>query len=127
MSGCRCLVVEDSPTVRELIAQALGRLPGLEVVQACDGVDALRKLPGTRIDLVLTAGAMPMLDGFRLVEVLRGNPATAGIPVVMIAEEGGREQGERGGVPGVRAVIPRPVRAASVVAAVREILGPCSR
>ena len=44
MAKYRCLLVEDSPTMRQLIAFALKRLPDIEIVEASDGVDALKKL-----------------------------------------------------------------------------------
>ena len=54
MAKFRCLVVEDSPTMRQLVVFALKRVPELEIVEASDGVDALKKLPGQKFDLVLT-------------------------------------------------------------------------
>jgi two-component system chemotaxis response regulator CheY len=116
------MVVEDSPTMRQLIVSALTRLPHLEVVEASDGVDALKKLPGRRIDLVLTDINMPIMDGLRLMSLLKGNPLYRGIPVVIVAAEGAAEDRDRGLALGARAYIPKPIQSANLQKIVREIL-----
>jgi two-component system, chemotaxis family, chemotaxis protein CheY len=48
------LVVEDSPTMRQLISFALKRIPGSKIVEANDGIDALKKLSTQKFDIILT-------------------------------------------------------------------------
>lgn len=122
MPRCRLLVVEDSPTVRQLIVQALGRIPGLEIVEAADGVDALAKLAGQRTDLVLTGVNLPIMEGFKLVRLMKENPLHREIPVVIITGEGGAGDRERALALGARACLPKPVQAGRLREVVRDIL-----
>ena len=122
MAKFRCLVVEDSPTMRQLIVFALKRLPELEIVEASDGVDALKKLPGAKTDLVLTDINMPIMDGLKLVSLMKGNPLYRDIPVVIITTEGAAEDREKGMALGARAYIPKPIQTNNLLKVVREIL-----
>ena len=122
MGKFRCLVVEDSPTMRQLIVFALKRLPELEIVEASDGVDALKKLPGAKTDLVLTDINMPIMDGLKLVSLMKGNPLYREIPVVIIAADGAAEDRDKGLALGARAYLPKPIQPNNLLKVVREIL-----
>ena len=122
MARFRVLIVEDSPTMRQLIVFALKRLPELEIVEASDGVDALKKLPGQKTDLVLTDINMPIMDGLKLLSLLKGNPVYREIPVVIITTEGAAEDREKGMARGARAYIPKPIQTNYLLKTVREIL-----
>ena len=63
MKQYSCLVVEDSPMMRQLVVFALGRLRHLVVTEADDGVDGLRKLAAGSFDIILTDINMPIMDG----------------------------------------------------------------
>src|SRR6185436_8500636 len=78
------LVVEDSPTMRQLIVFALHRIRGLTVIEADDGVDALRKLAASKLDIILTDINMPIMDGLKLVKRVRSDEALKAIPIVII-------------------------------------------
>jgi two-component system chemotaxis response regulator CheY len=123
MATFRCLVVEDSPTMRQLIVFALKRLPELEIIEASDGVDALAKLPGARTDLVLTGTTMPIMGGLKLVALMKDNPLYRDIPVVIITAEGAAEDREKGMALGARASLPKPIQTGSLLKVVREVLG----
>jgi two-component system chemotaxis response regulator CheY len=123
MSKFRCLVVEDSPTMRQLVVFALKRVPELEIVEASDGVDALKKLPGQKFDLVLTDINMPIMDGLKLVSLLKSNPLYREIPVVIITTEGAAEDREKGLALGARSYIAKPIQTNALLKVVREILG----
>ena len=123
MAKFRCLIVEDSPTMRQLIVFALKRLPELEIVEASDGVDALKKLPGQKTDLVLTDINMPVMDGLKLVSLMKSNPLYKDIPVVIITTEGAAEDRDKGLALGARAYLPKPIQTNSLLKTVREILG----
>ena len=58
-----CLVVEDSPMMRQLLVLALSRVRNLKVTEADDGVDGLRKLAGGKFDIIITDINMPIMDG----------------------------------------------------------------
>jgi two-component system chemotaxis response regulator CheY len=122
MAKFRCLIVEDSPTMRQLIVFALKRIPELEIVEASDGVDALKKLPGQKTDLVLTDINMPIMDGLKLVSLMKSNPLYKEIPVVIITTEGAAEDRDKGLALGARAYIPKPIQTNNLLKVVREIL-----
>jgi len=117
------LVVEDSPTMRQLIVFALKRIRELEVVEADDGVDALRKLAGARFDIILTDINMPIMDGLKLVKRLRGDEVHKDVPIVIITTEGGEEDRQRALALGANAYITKPIQAPQVIAKVKELLG----
>jgi len=123
MAKFRCLIVEDSPTMRQLIVFALKRIPELDIVEASDGVDALKKLPGQKTDLVLTDINMPIMDGLKLVSLMKSNPLYKEIPVVIITTEGAAEDREKGLALGAQAYIPKPIQTNNLLKVVRDILG----
>jgi len=123
MAKFRCLIVDDSPTMRQLIVFALKRVPELEIMEASDGVDALKKLPGQKFDLVLCDINMPIMDGLKLLSLMKNNPVYKEIPVVMITTEGAAEDRDKGLALGARAYLPKPIQTNNLLKVVREILG----
>ena len=116
------LVVEDSPPMRKMIVFALSRIKGLVVAEADDGVDALRRLAGTKYDLIITDINMPILDGLKLVKRLRADEAYMNVPIIIITTEGAAEDRQRALALGANAYITKPIQAPQVIKLVREIL-----
>ena len=85
------LVVEDSPTMRQLISFAMRRIPGSKVIEATDGVDALKKLSSEKADIILADINMPVMDGLKLVSLVRGSSEFRDIPIIIITTEGAEE------------------------------------
>jgi len=79
----RILIVDDSQTILTFL-QAIFESEQYEVVTATDGVDGLAKVHQTRPDLIITDSVMPGLDGFGFLRALRDDPATEGVPVIML-------------------------------------------
>ncbi len=117
------LVVEDSPTMRQLIVFALNRIRGLTVVEANDGVDALRKLAGQPLDIIITDINMPIMDGLKLVKRVRADEALKAIPIVIITTEGAEEDRQRALALGANCYIAKPIQAPQVINKVKELLG----
>src|SRR5580700_3799083 len=90
-----CLVVEDSPMMRQLLVFALSRVKNLRVTEADDGVDGLRKLAGGRFDIILTDINMPIMDGLKLVRRVRSDPVHKNTPIIIITTEGADEDRKR--------------------------------
>jgi len=82
------LFVEDSPTMRRIIANSLRQVGFEEIIEAENGVDALEKLEGKEIDLVVTDWNMPEMNGAELVKTLREMPPYAEVPIIMITTRG---------------------------------------
>jgi two-component system chemotaxis response regulator CheY len=116
------LVVEDSPTMRQLIVFALNRIKGLTVVEANDGVDALRKLSAQQLDIILTDINMPIMDGLKLVRRVRSDEALKAIPIIIITTEGAEEDRQRALALGANSYITKPIQAPQVIAKVKELL-----
>lgn len=83
MSSPRVLVAEDSDLVRTLIARRL-REAGYEVLEARDGAEAAIAVLREHPDVVITDLDMPVMDGSQLLHLLKGDPATQAIPVVVL-------------------------------------------
>lgn len=117
------LVVDDSPPMRKMIVFALSRIRGLDLVEADDGVDALRKLAGRRFNLIITDINMPILDGLKLVKRLRADENYIDVPIIIITTEGAAEDRQRALALGANAYITKPIQAAQVIKLVRRTLG----
>jgi two-component system, chemotaxis family, chemotaxis protein CheY len=79
----KCLVVDDSATMRRIVVNALKSLGHNDLVEATDGNDALTKVDES-IEFIITDWNMPSMGGLELVKALRGNPKTASTPVMMV-------------------------------------------
>ena len=84
MNAARILAVDDEPDLTELIAYHLGR-SGHLVETAANGWDAVAHISRNRPDLILLDLMLPDLDGFGVCEILRRNPVTATIPIIIIS------------------------------------------
>ncbi|MCZ6747176.1 MAG: response regulator [Acidobacteria bacterium] len=116
------LVVEDSPTMRQLISFSLRRFPDCRIVEAVDGADALRRMAYDEIDFVLTDINMPIMDGLKLVALLRANASTRNMPIIIITTEGAEEDRQRGLELGADAYISKPVETDALVRRVEQVL-----
>jgi two-component system chemotaxis response regulator CheY len=122
MADFSCLIVEDSPLMRQLLVFALGRIKQIAVTEAEDGVDALRKLASNRFDLILTDINMPVMDGLKLIRRIRSDAQHANVPIIIITTEGSSEDRQRALALGANAYITKPIQAPQVVQKVKELL-----
>lgn len=116
------LVVEDSPTMRQLIVFALSRVRNLKVVEAEDGVDGLKKLSQQKFDILITDINMPMMDGLKLVSMVRRDEVHKDIPIIIITTEGADEDRQRALSLGANAYITKPIQAPQVINKIKELL-----
>jgi CheY-like chemotaxis protein len=80
----RVLIVDDRDELRLLLGQAIAAAePGLELVQAADGAQALAAIAKQSVDLVVTDLDMPVMNGLELIRRLRSTPPTP--PIVVIS------------------------------------------
>jgi len=104
----RVLVVEDSSAMRSLIATTVEEIPGIEIVEAGNGFDALRILPQQRIDLIITDINMPDINGLEIIHFVKNNPNYHKIPVVIVTTERGEEDRKKGLALGASEYITKP-------------------
>ncbi len=122
MAQLHALVVDDSPAMRKQLCYALQRVVGMETVEAADGADAWRKLNTVAFDIVITDINMPLLDGLKLVALLRAGGAHQRVPVVVITTESAEVDRKRAMSLGASAYLVKPVQATQVVETVRSLL-----
>ena len=123
LDNANFLVVEDSPTMRQLISFSLKRFRNARILEAVDGVDALKKLSGPeKIDLILTDINMPVMDGLKLVSLVRQNAQLKNIPIIIITTEGAEEDRERGLALGANAYISKPIQSSHLIKTISELL-----
>ncbi|HOP39527.1 MAG TPA: response regulator [Geobacteraceae bacterium] len=118
----KILIIEDSPTMRQLIAFALKRLQGVRIVEANDGVDGLKKLSSEKFDLILTDINMPVMDGLKLVSLVRNDANYRTTPIVVITTEGAQEDRERALSLGANDYITKPIQANKILDLARTLL-----
>lgn len=122
MRRYRCLVVEDSKTMRNMLAESLLRIPGMEVVEAENGLTGIRALAAHRFDLVVTDLNMPVMDGLKLVRHVRRDPRHEKTPIVIITTESAPNDRERAMALGANAYIEKPIQGPRVIRAVKKLL-----
>jgi chemosensory pili system protein ChpA (sensor histidine kinase/response regulator) len=121
-SALTLLVVDDSPSVRRVLA-GLGQRAGWDVHTAKDGLDALEILQrrSVRPDVVLTDVEMPRMDGYELLGTIRGQPAFAHLPVAMLTSRSGDKHRRKAMELGASAYVVKPYQDADLVAIVRQL------
>jgi two-component system chemotaxis response regulator CheY len=122
MSQYNVLIVEDSPTMRQLISFALKRLRGIRIVEANDGVDGLKKLSAEKFDLVFTDINMPIMDGLKLVSLVRNDANYKTTPIVVITTEGAQEDRERALALGANDYITKPIQPNRILDVAKALL-----
>jgi two-component system phosphate regulon response regulator PhoB len=114
-------IVEDEESIQELIRYNLTR-EGFAVASAADGEDAVKAIPRKLPDLVLLDLMLPGLDGLEVCRMLKKNPKTAGIPIVMVTAKGEESDIVAGLEIGADDYITKPFSMKVLIARVRTIL-----
>jgi len=115
------LFVEDSASVRQVMTSTLTR-EGYDVIVACDGQDALSKLGGGKIHLIISDVNMPNMDGLTFVKTAKQLPAYKFTPIIMLTTETQQEKMNEGKAAGVKAWIVKPFQPAQLLAAVAQLI-----
>jgi twitching motility two-component system response regulator PilG len=111
------LLVDDSPTVRKIVAVTLERR-GHRVLVAGGAMEALSKLNEATLDLVLLDIGMPHMDGYQLCKLVKSNETTSDIPVVMLSGKDGFFDKVRGKMAGAVGYITKPFEPTALIEAV---------
>lgn len=118
----RILIVEDSPTMRQLLVFALRRLRNADINEAQDGLDGLRKVTADEYDLALIDINMPVMDGLKLISLIRDDESLKQMPIVVVTTEGADEDRERALALGADEFLTKPIQANQVLQVVRGLL-----
>jgi two-component system chemotaxis response regulator CheY len=114
--------VDDSASIRQMVSFTL-KGAGYEVVEAVDGKDALSKLNGATIHMVITDLNMPNLDGIGLIKAIRATPAYKFVPIVMLTTESQDSRKQEGKAAGATGWIVKPFKPEQLIAVVKKVLG----
>lgn len=119
----KILVVDDSPTVRKHVEQALAG-SGYAVIEAADGVEGSETLASDdQIGLVILDVNMPRMGGLEMLEKVKANGAHASLPIIMLTTEGGKGMIERAKAAGARGWVVKPFKPELLMSAVTKLLG----
>ncbi len=119
----RILIVEDSETMRSLLASSLeGLEPPVKISEASSGFEALRLLPREDFDLVVTDINMPDINGLELVSFMRGNERYRSVPLVIVSTESSDRDREKGLELGADAYLVKPFEPETLRQVVTDLL-----
>jgi CheY-like chemotaxis protein len=121
--ACRILVADDEAFIVTTVAHKL-RERGYEVVTAADGEQARALACESKFDLVLSDFQMPLLSGYDLCVLLRQEPRTAELPVIMLTARGHRLSASQLAQTNIKHLLPKPFSAKDLINKVEEIIGP---
>lgn len=117
------LIVDDSASLRNVVSIAL-RAEGYDVLEACDGKDALRVLDGKKINLIVSDVNMPNMDGIALVKEVKKNPNYKFTPIIMLTTEGAEDKKQQGQAAGAKAWIIKPFKPDQMIKAISMLITP---
>jgi two-component system chemotaxis response regulator CheY len=115
------MTVDDSASLRQMVSFVL-RSGGYEVVEAVDGADALSKLKGQDLHLVLSDINMPKMDGLEFTRQLRAMPDYKFVPIVLLTTESHADKKQQGKAAGATAWIVKPFTPDQLLAVVKKVM-----
>lgn len=121
--GKTILVVDDSASVRQVVGIAL-RGAGYDVIEGVDGADALSKLTGQKVHLIISDVNMPKMDGITFVKEVKKLPAYKFTPIIMLTTESEEKKKQEGQAAGAKAWVVKPFQPAQMLAAVSKLILP---
>ena len=120
--SARILVVDDSASMRQMVAFALSSA-GFSVDAAADGQVALGRAQGQKFNAVVTDVNMPNMDGISLIRALRGLPDYKFTPMLMLTTESAADKKAEGKAAGATGWLVKPFNPEQLVATVQKVLG----
>ncbi|HDN59802.1 MAG: two-component system response regulator [Candidatus Neomarinimicrobiota bacterium] len=121
--GAKILVVDDSPTMRRIIINALNKIGYSDIGEASNGKEALDTLRSEEYKLVLTDWNMPEMTGEQFVRELMQDEKLKSIPVIMVTTRGMKEDVITAVKLGVRGYIVKPFTPEVLKEKIEEVLG----
>ncbi len=115
------LVIDDSWSVRQLVSLTL-QSAGYDVIEATDGADALTKLSGQEINLIICDVNMPNMDGISFVKEVKKSDTYKFTPVIMLTTESQEKKKQEGQAAGAKAWVVKPFRPDQLLSAVSKLI-----
>lgn len=116
------LTVDDSPSIRRMIAMTLSEA-GYAVVEACDGRDGLAKATSQTVDAIITDQNMPELDGLGFIRALRQHPMGRGVPVIVLSTDSAEDLKAQAREAGALGWMVKPFTQDKLLAVIKKVLG----
>lgn len=117
------MIVDDSASLRQVVGIAL-KGAGYDVIEACDGKDALAKLDGKKIHLIISDVNMPNMDGISFVKAVKQNPSYKFTPIVMLTTETADGKKAEGQAAGAKAWVTKPFKPEQLLGVVQKLVLP---
>jgi len=121
--GKTIMIIDDSASLRQVVSIALSEA-GYEVLEAIDGKDALSKLKGQKIHLMISDVNMPNMDGISYLKAVRQLPDYKFTPIIMLTTEAGEEKKREGQAAGAKAWVVKPFKPEILLNAVAKLVLP---
>jgi CheY-like chemotaxis protein len=118
----KVLVIDDNPTIVELIKYAVNLQGSYQVIVAYDGVQGLERIFAEQPDCVIIDVKMPRMDGYQLVRCLRGDPRTANTPLIILSAMTREEDQVTGLLSGADEYLTKPFKPTALNAAIERVL-----
>jgi two-component system chemotaxis response regulator CheY len=117
------MIVDDSASMRRVVGIAL-KGAGYDVLEGCDGKDALGKLKGQKVHMIISDVNMPVMDGIAFLKAVKQMPTYKFTPVIMLTTESADEKKREGQAAGARAWVVKPFQPEQLVSAVQRLCLP---
>ena len=118
----KVLAIDDSRTIRELLRVALEGA-GFDYTSACDGVEGVERFAEVVPDVVITDINMPNMDGYGVIEAIRGGDLENDVPILVLTTESGEKLKARARAAGATGWIVKPFDDAALISVVRRVTG----
>ena len=117
------MIIDDSPSLREVVSISL-KTAGYEIMEATDGKDALSKLNGRKVHLMICDVNMPVMDGISFVKEVKKLPNHRFVPIIMLTTESRESRKVEGQLAGAKAWVVKPFRPEQMLDAVAKLIQP---
>ena len=117
------MIVDDSISIRQVVGLTL-RGAGYQVIEGSNGRDALAKLGGQKVNLIVSDVNMPEMDGIEFVKAVKAQPEYRFLPIIMLTTESGDEKKREGQAAGARAWVVKPFKPEVLLNAVQKLILP---
>lgn len=116
------LIADDAISMRMLVSLSL-KGKGYDVIEAEDGMDAIAKLKGKKVDLIISDLNMPKMDGITFIKTVKATQEYKFVPIIMLTTESQAEKKELGRQAGAKAWIVKPFKPDALLDVVKKIVG----
>lgn len=118
----KILIIDDSAVFRKIVSVHL-KNANYDLIEAVDGVDAINKLKGVKVDLIVSDMNMPNMDGITFIKTVKAEPEHKFTPIIMLTTESQEEKKNEGLSAGARAWLTKPFSPEELLATIRKMLG----